>query len=221
MKCLVSIFTILFSAFFLSAEEINIDSLIRKIDEGWNRVNDYTCAMKTYSKQGEKEEEKTIKHKFLKPKWIYMKTIEGDGKGSVGIYNPITKKVKGHKGGLLKMIVLTLDLTDKRVASLRGHRIDQGDCGTLINRLREYTKKREFISVTKTVFLEKPAYLFIAEVADTTRLWGAQKEKLWIDCKNLFPLRIEQLAKSDEIVHYSTFNDIKINIGLTEKDFEF
>jgi len=220
MKILILIFTILSFSLSLSGEKIDIDGLIEKIEEVWHTINDYTCTVMSYTKKGNKEERSITEQKFLKPKWIHMKIIDGNGKGSVGIYNPITKKVKGYKSGLFKFIVLTLDITDKRVASLRGQRIDQGDCGTLIERLIEYNKQNEFTAVTKTLHLEKPAYLFFAETKDTIKLWGAKKEHIFIDLKNFLPLRIEQLTGSGEIVHYSIYKDIKINIGLSEEDFK-
>ena len=219
MKTYILAFLLLSFSLFLSAEELDIEDLLRRIEEQWEQVNDYTCIMKLYAKNADKEEKSTIEQKFLKPKWIYMKITDGKGKGSVAVYNPLTKKAKGHTGGLLKFITVNLELTDNRITSARGHRIDQSDFGTLIARLKEYRVMNEFTSSTKTVFQEKPAYLLTAEVNDTTMLWGAKKEKIWINAGNLFPLHIEQFMSDGELVHYSTFIDIKIDTDLRDEDF--
>ena len=77
MKILILIFTLLSFSLFLSGEEIDIDGLIKKIEERWHTINDYTCTATTYTKKGDKEERSIIEQKFLKPKWIHMKIIDG------------------------------------------------------------------------------------------------------------------------------------------------
>ena len=219
MKSFILIISIFSISLNLIAEEINVDDIILNIEEKWNTIKDYTCIAQSYSKKGEEEEESTIEQKFLKPKWLRVTIKDGKGKGAVGIYNPKTKKVKGFKTGIFNFITLTLDLTDKRVASLRGHRIDQADLETVIERLRTYNNNEELTSVAKTLLEDKPAYLFTAEVSDTTRLWGAKKEKIWIDEANFIPLRVEQFTEDDEMMHFSSYSSIKTNIGLREEDF--
>ncbi len=204
----------------LSAEEINTDTLFQHIHEQWESLSDYTCVLETYSKKGEDEQASTIEQKFLKPKWIRMQITEGDGKGSIGVYNPVTKKVRGCKTGILKIIVLTLEITDSRVSSIRGHRIDQGDCLTLVERLDAYRESGEITSIEHTTYDGKPSYLFKATVEDTSELWGAKKENIWLSEDTFFPLRSEQRLGDNTIVHFSTYRDIHINMGLTEEDFK-
>jgi outer membrane lipoprotein-sorting protein len=201
-------------------DEINTDELLEQIQTQWQSVSDYCCVIETYTEKGETKQTSTIEQKFLKPKWIRMQVLDGDGKGSIGIYDPFTKKVHGCKTGILNFIVLTLDLSDSRVSSIRGHRIDQGDCLTLIGRLQTYHANGEFTSVERTTYSGKPAYLFKAEVQDSSRLWGARKEHIWLAEENLFPLRDEQRLGDETIVHYSRYRDVEINTGLTKKDFE-
>jgi len=210
----------LFFIFRVSAEELNTDTLVSNIENAWKKVNNYTLTMKTYSLKGDKKEESTIEQKFLKPIWIYAKIVDGHNKGSVGVYNPNTKKVKGHQGGILKFIVLTLDPSDKKSSSIRGHRIDQSGCGTIVERIINCKKQDEFISISETKYEDKPAYLFTAEVKDTHELWGAKKEKIWINKETLLPLHLEQFSANDKLVHYSTYWNIEVNTGLTEEDFK-
>ncbi len=204
----------------LIGEEINTGELLEHIQTKWQTLSDYTCVLETYTKKGEKEQLSTIEQKFRKPKWIRMQILDGDGKGSVGVYNPFDKKVRGCKTGILKFIVLTLDLSDSRVSSLRGQRIDEGDCLTLIERLETYHIRGELTRVERTTYGGKPAYLFKAEVQDSMGLWGAQKENVWLNAETYFPLRSEQRLGDGTIVHYSTYRDIEINSGLTEDDFK-
>jgi outer membrane lipoprotein-sorting protein len=67
---------------------------------------------------------------------------------------------------------------------------------------------------------ERNAYLFTAVVNDTSRLWGATTEKIWIDSELLLPLYVEQMISSGEVVHYVKYEEININSGLEEKDFK-
>ncbi len=220
MKITLAVTLVFFLTFPIFPAELNTDSLVSIIENNWKTTKDYTLTLKTYSLKDDKEEESIIEQKFLKPKWIYAKVTSGKNKGSVGVYNPITKKVKGHQGGLLKFIVLTLDPSDKKTSSIRGHRIDQSSCGTLVQRLINYRKNDEFTSICLSTYDEKPAYLFTAEIEDTSKLWGATKEMMWINAETLLPLHLEQFLANDKLVHYSTYWNIKINTGLTEDDFK-
>jgi len=216
--CVIFFVTVLFSVVY--ADEKNVDSLITSIDRIWSSINDYTLTLKTFSKKGDKKEESTIEQKFMKPKWIYAKIVDGHSKGSVGVYNPETKKVKGHQGGLLKFVVLTLDPSDKRTLSIRGHRIDQSDCLTLVERLVKYRDKKELTDFSVVTYKDKAAYLFTAEVEDSSELWGANSEKIWIDKNTLYPIHLEQYSAQGEMVHSSTYDNFKVNVGLTEDDFK-
>jgi outer membrane lipoprotein-sorting protein len=220
MKKILIAFTIFVCCPFLYSEEIDIEGVLLSIQEKWESVHDYTCTATSFAKKGDEEEESVIEQLFMRPKWLRMNIIDGKGKGSVGIYNPNTKKVKGFKTGILKIVVLTLELTDKRVSSIRGHRIDEADWGTLIERLVSYKNNNEFTSVTPSTKDGKDAYLFTAVVSDSNRLWGAVKERVWIDTQTLLPLYVEQAIDTDEVVHFVKYEDIKINTGLEEKDFE-
>lgn len=204
----------------LAGDAINTDEILERIQTQWQRVSDYTCTLETYTITEDDKQVSTIEHKFLKPGWIRMQILEGDGKGSIGVYDPFTKKVKGCKTGILKIIVLTMDITDSRVRSIRGHRIDQGDCLSLIERLRAYHSNGEFTSIERTTFDGDDAYLLRAAVQDSSRLWGATIENIWLDAEHYFPLRSEQRLADGTIVHYSMYRDIEVNTGLTEDDFK-
>lgn len=220
MKKLLLFCSVLIISTCIYSDEIDIEGVIHSIEENWKTINDYSCILTTYAKKGEEEEESVIEQLFMKPKWLRMNIIDGKGKGSVGIYNPFTKKVKGFKTGILKIIVLTLDLSDKRVSSIRGLRIDEADWGTMIGRLVLYKTNNELVSVTSTSQNGKDAFLFTAVVSDSSRLWGAIKEKIWIDKELLLPLHVEHSLHTGETVHFTKYEDFKINTGLEEKDFK-
>lgn len=52
---------------------------------------------------------------------VRIDVISGDEKGGVAIYDPKTDKVRGHRGGFLKGIKLTLNKHSKLATDIRGY----------------------------------------------------------------------------------------------------
>ena len=107
---------------------------VMELKSSFDSIQDYTCILESFIRKGDKTEERTYEYRYMKPGWVYMKILEGDNKGAVVIYNPKTEKVRARKGGILGSIKLTFDPTDKKVLSIRGHRVDESHIGAILNR---------------------------------------------------------------------------------------
>jgi len=68
---------------------------------------------------------------FVKPRDTRMDVIAGSNVGGSAVWTG-GAKLRGHRGGFLKGIVLTLGLHSSLVSSLRGTTIDQANFGALL-----------------------------------------------------------------------------------------
>ena len=185
----------------------------------FDRIQDYTGILESFIRKGDKTEERTYEYRYMKPGWVYMKILEGDNKGAVVIYNPKTEKVRARKGGILGAIKLTFDPTDKKVLSIRGHRVDESHMGAILNRWLDYLARARVEFKGDTAVEGLKGLLLEATGCDTAKYHGTWKEILLLDPDNHLPVLIEQFDSSGELIHRVRIKDLKLNRGLKEEDF--
>ncbi|MCD6087527.1 MAG: DUF1571 domain-containing protein [Candidatus Hydrothermae bacterium] len=193
---------------------------IVKLKSSFDSILDYTCILESFVRKGDKKEVRTYEYRYMKPGWVYMKILKGDNKGAVVIYNPETGKVRARKGGILGAIKLTFDPTDKKVLSIRGHRVDESHMGAILNRWLDYLTraKVEYKGETTVDSLKGP--LLEATECDTAKYHGTWKEILLLDADNHLPVLIEQFDRSGKLIHRVRIKDLKLNTGLKKEDFK-
>ncbi len=197
---------------------VSADSVLTKSLSAFQALRDYQCTLYSHMTKGNKKEDRVYLYRFMKPHWIYMKVIKGSSKGAEIVYNPETGKIRAHKGGILSKIKLTLDPTDKKVLSLRGHRVDRTDFGTILNawiRVRDRVKVVEFggrVDGIECIVLE-------AKGLDPSLWNGADRARLYIRTDNYLPY-VREEYEGDKLVHRAIYKDLKINTGLTKDDFK-
>ena len=186
----------------------------------WDNVDDYTCIIESYIRKGDKEEIRTYDYKFMKPGWVRMKIIKGDDMGAVVVYNPEINKVRAKKGGILGIVKLTLDPSNKRVVSIRGHRVDNSHFGAILKRWEDYLKKAEVSYKGLNEFEGREGHFFEALKCDTLKYHGTYRELLWLDRDTHLPLGFEQFDGNGILIHRVIYENTKINVRLKKEDFK-
>lgn len=153
-------------------------------------------------------------YKFKKPKWIFIKIINGKHKGSKVVYNPNTNKIHACKGGVLSFIKITTNPSDKKVLSIRGDRIDESHWGTIFEEGDSTLKLYEQKFVGEEIFEERETWVieFIANKSETNR--NIIKKKFWIDKKLHLPIIFEEWDKNNVLVQQAIYRKIKIDNGI-------
>lgn len=117
----LSVFFLIFLVFtggiaYSSSKLDNLDEgfdpvdIIKAIEEGYNRVNDYKAIfLKREYVDGKLLPLETIEFKFRKPGDIYMKWLTSPYKDQEALYRYSGKKIKVHKGGILGMLAVDID----------------------------------------------------------------------------------------------------------------
>ena len=100
-----------------------------------NAVQDYTGVLTVHESEGTKTEDRVMDVWFKKPSMVKIAVVGGSGKGGVVVWDG-GPTVRGHEGGMLKFITLTLGLHNSRVASLRGATIENGTFTWQVQHLR-------------------------------------------------------------------------------------
>jgi len=212
VKCLV-----LATPVFAKVDSLQI--VVNAFKERWDSLNTYTATHYSHVVKGKKVEDRVYNYRFMKPKWIYMKVIKGSNKGAVVVYNPETKMIRGHKGGILSVIKLTLKPTDKRVVSIRGHRSDETDFGTMLSRLIECVDDTlaHYKGIDKVD--DTPAWVIEANGLDSLKYYGAVRGTIWIGFDG-YPLKFEYYDKNGNLIYSVIYKDLKVDVPIDSKTFK-
>jgi outer membrane lipoprotein-sorting protein len=190
---------------------------IAEFDETFAAVNDYTCILHVHEAKGAQTQNRVYRFSFMRPHYVKTLILDGDGKGSVGVWVG-GDQVSGHLGGILSVIHLKIDLHDPRAVSLRGVTIPEAllpraidEYGTIPGKLTQTDGGK--IGGVETDRLD-------LKVADPTLDHDVTEQILYLSKDTHLPVR-QIMYSGSELVLDESVNDLETNVGLTQADFPF
>jgi outer membrane lipoprotein-sorting protein len=190
---------------------------IAEFDKAFAGINDYTCVLHVHEAKGTMTQDRVYQYEFMKPHYVKTLILDGDGKGSGGVWIG-GDQVSGHQGGFLSGIHLKISLHDPRAVSLRGVTIPEGllprivdDYATIPGKLTQLDGGK--IQGVQTDRIE-------LKVSDPASNDGISDQILYISKETHWPVRQIMYAGS-QIVLDENVTDLKTNVGLTQADFPF
>jgi hypothetical protein len=142
--------------------------------------------------------------------------VSGDGKGG-SVFWDGGETVRGHEGGFLKMIVLTLDIHNPRVTSMRGATIEQGTFPWQVEHLKSI--KGHMSAEPGPVIDGDGTDILAVDGIDPAQEQGMSKELYFISRSTNLLVRFQGFDGS-ELVRQSDYTEVKVNIGLTADNFK-
>jgi outer membrane lipoprotein-sorting protein len=178
-------------------------------------INDYRMTIAVHEVAGDRIEDRTYAILFKKPALERVDIVAGPGKGG-GIVWLGGDKVKGHRGGLLSGIHLTLDIHNSQVATLRG---DSVNSGTIPAMLAVFTTIKGAVSEATGPQIDGAGTSTVTlDVADPAAYNGVTREVLYLSSITNLPVRRERFAGT-QLVKSENVTETKTNVGLTNNDF--
>ena len=217
MKRSLSLFAALLGASCVAASAGNEPSAIAAFDRAYTGVTDYTCILHVREAKGAQTQDRIYQYAFMKPHYVKTLILDGEGKGSGGVWIG-GDQVSGHLGGILSGIHLKIDLHDPRAVSLRGVTIPDGllprvidDYGTISGKLTQTDGGK--IGGIETDRLE-------LNVADPASNHDVSQQVLYLSKETHWPIR-QIMYSGSQIVLDESVSDLKTNVGLTQSNFPF
>jgi outer membrane lipoprotein-sorting protein len=186
-------------------------------DRAFANTSDYTCILHVHEAKGSATQDRVYQYSFMKPHYARTLILEGDSKGSGGVWTG-GDQISGHQGGILSGIHRKVDVHDPRAVSLRGVTIPEGLLQHIVE-LYESTPGK----LTQTEggkiggVLTDRLELVVANPAGNG---DVTKQILYLSKETHWPIR-QILYSGSQIVLDETVADLKTNTGLTQADFPF
>jgi outer membrane lipoprotein-sorting protein len=195
----------------------NTAPAIVAFDRAFASINDYTCVLHVHEAKGSATQDRVYQYSFMKPHYAKTLILDGDGKGSGGVWVG-TDQISGHQGGFLSGIHLKVDIHDHRAVSLRGVTIPEGLLqhivemyGTTPGKLTQTDGGKVAGVATDRLDLK---------VADPSSNSDVSEQILYLSKETHWPVR-QIMYSGSQIVLDESVTDLKTNTGLTQSDFPF
>ena len=194
----------------------------------YDQVKDYTCLF--YKKELVKDkyiEQKNIITKHRKPFSFYLKWTDGGEKGTEVIYvqGRNDNKLTAHAGGLLKWLTLNLDPRGSIAMKNNRHTVLDAHIGKIIDicdknyNLAKHLSVGTFEQCGEKMIGGRAQICIKAIFPDDRRFYGGINY-IYVDKEYKFPVAVEIYGWNDELLEKYEYTHIKLNVGLTDKDFD-
>jgi outer membrane lipoprotein-sorting protein len=189
---------------------------ITAFDQVFDGTNDYTAILHVHEAKGDQTQDRVYSYEFMKPHYAKTLILDGDGKGSGGVWVG-GDQVSGHQGGIFSGIHLKVDVNDHRAVSLRGVTIPEGLLQHIVDNYATISGKLVQQDGGKVGGVPTDRLdLKVAPGANgdvTEMILYLSKDTHW-------PVR-QILYAGSQIVLDETVSDLKTNVGLKQSDFPF
>jgi outer membrane lipoprotein-sorting protein len=117
------------------AETLTPVELLHRMQESYNQIHSYQSVVTLYSRKGSRRENVKLRLTFKKPGMLRARVLAGHGRGSeVAIRND--GRIRGHKGGLLHGITISMKRSDGRLRNIRGEPVWEAEWGAFLPKIR-------------------------------------------------------------------------------------
>lgn len=226
----------------VAAAEIPIDQLAALVDtasKSWQSVKDYTC---TFFKQervkGDLLDKETIHVKFrTTPLSVYMHWVKDphEGRETLFVKGKNDNEIKAHEGGLMGAVNVNLDPRGNMAMKENRHSVFEAGIGNIIAlvkadlELARANGDGKFEDLGMKVLEGVNLRCFKATFPEAKCKKGIDPVKgqyyspnimICIDGRNGLPVAIEHRTAAGRLEEYYLHKDLKLNVGLTDKDFD-
>ena len=190
---------------------------ITAFDQVFASTNDYTCVLHVHEAKGADTQDRVYQYSFMKPHFAKTLILDGDGKGSGGVWAG-GDQISGHQGGILSGFHRKVDVNDPRAVSLRGVTIPEGLLQKIVSNYATIPGKLTQTDGGKIGGVATDR--LDLKLTDPNANNGITEQILYLSKDSHWPVRQIMYAGS-QIVLDETVNDLKTNTGLTQADFPF
>jgi outer membrane lipoprotein-sorting protein len=191
------------------------DSALSAFGAAVDALRDYTVTIAVHETDGGRTQDRVVRYWYKKPTTAKVEVMSGASRGSAAVWQG-GDTVRGHQGGFLSMIKLTVGLHDARATSLRGDTIDSAYFGNVLQSFK--TTKGELSEAPGPQIEGASTDMVTLKVADPSTNQHISKDVLYLSEATHLPVKRERF-EGDALAKSQFFSNLKLNPGLTDKDF--
>lgn len=205
----------LLSLFALMAAAAPAASSLSEFSEAWAKVSDYSCSIVVHETQGSQTQDRRYDFWFKKPTFAKLEIVSGPGRGSGASWTG-GDKVRGHRGGILAGIKMSVSINDAQAVSLRGDNISTASFGYILSNLQ--SGKGTLSEAAGDAIEGAPTDMIALKIANPAADHNVTRDVVYLSKVSHLPVRRVRY-EGDTLVKEEDFVSVKLNPGLRESDF--
>lgn len=193
--------------------------LINKTREKFGQLQSFVVQGDAYEKDSKGETRIKLKVKFQQPGQIHLEIVQHNNSmynGTKLTYNVGQNQVTGRPGGALSFMKLTVPLSDERILTRRGYRLDQVDPNAIMTRLLGNPALTPKVLGKTNINGHDIAVLEFTNANDFDK--RITRELVGIDMQDYF-VRIHEMYEGQTLVYSLKIGDAQYNVPLQAADF--
>lgn len=180
--------------------------------DAYAKITSYTATVTDHEVKGTDTQDRSYHFEYLKPHFARIGIESGPGKGGGAVWTG-GDTVRGHQGGLLSGIQLTVSIHDGRAVSLRGDTLLRAGFGSVVDDL----KASNNVTESNGTLEGKDVDVLSAPLAAADSM-GVTKHVVYLSKSTHLPVQRNTYA-GDQLVKTEKWSDVNTNANLKETDF--
>jgi hypothetical protein len=226
---LVAIFVWLVPSVVSAQEGVELEHWLRGTELALTNVDNYTTLFHRLEfVDGKLIPEEVVFFKFKRPFKVYMRWIKpSKGQESLYIQGANENKIRAHGNGIFGLVTVNLEPTNTLAMENSRHPITEAGLHNLVrtvaSNVRRALQSGELISKAhgeKTIYGRKTRELEGVLSKDKSKGYYCYRCIVNVDLETRMPIKIQIFDWSDRLVECYGFEDLKLNPGLTDRDFD-
>jgi hypothetical protein len=203
---------------------------LREAEHAYGEIRDYLAVLHRQERvRGELQAPEVIRLKFRKPFQVYMKWLGEAHAGRELLYAEgwNGNRLMAHEGGVLGFITLNLDPNGALALRHSRHPVTDTGIGRMLEVVSESLQRAVAAGElavgglsTHTVYGRRCRRLEGRLPADPAKGYYAPRVVMDFDLESKLPLRIEIYDAEDRLMEQYGYEDLQVNVGLSELDFD-
>jgi outer membrane lipoprotein-sorting protein len=186
--------------------------LFARAQQSYNRIDAYQCEVMSFARKGDRTQTVRLAFAFKKPGMVRARVLSGSKRGSeVAIRRDGT--IRGHQGGLLRGIKITMERDDRRLRDIRGSPVWEADWGSFLAKAETALNSHPVEALVQS---GEAGVLKLAVRLDGAT--GPQRQIYALDASS-FLLRGAELFEGDVLVSRVSYDKEKVNPDLPDGYF--
>jgi outer membrane lipoprotein-sorting protein len=160
----------------------------------------------------------TIRYFYKKPGLVRMEFMQPHP-GAVLAYDPATGQARLRPFGFAQALVLTLSPADDLVKSPTGHRVDQSDIGSLLDRASQLAKRGRTKILGEEQISGRQTLAVSVEGAPGQSEGGTHKFILNLDAAAMLPVKVRAYGLDGKLIEEVLMDDLETGVRLDDGFF--
>jgi hypothetical protein len=180
--------------------------------DAYAKITSYRVTVTDHEVKGSDTQDRSYHFEYLKPHYARISIESGPGKGGGAVWTG-GDTVRGHQGGLLSGIQLTVSIHDGRAVSLRGDTLLRAGFQSVIDDL----KASNTVTESSGTLDGKDVDVLSAPLPSADSM-GVTKHVVYLSKSTHLPVQRNTYA-GDQLVKTEKWTDVNTNANLKESDF--